>query len=80
MITRKNILKGNRTIRTFVDEDLVQKSGTFKRNFTQAFKDWYIRVKSWSTSLFMENRNAWWWKPAMRIQCPGVIFPKDDDK
>lgn len=80
MITCKNILKGNRTIRTFVDEDLVQKSGMFKRNFTQAFKDWYIRVKSWSPFLFMENRNAWWWKPAMRIQCPGVIFPEDNSK
>lgn len=80
MITHKNILKGNRTIRTFVDEDLVKKAGTFERNFTQAFKDWYIRVKSWSTSLSMENRNAWWWKPAMRTQCPGVIFPEDKAK
>lgn len=80
MIKYKDIVKGHRTIHTFVNEELAQKSGTLERNFTQAFKDWYIRVKSWSPSLFMENCNAWWWKPAMRTQCPGVIFPEDNDK
>lgn len=80
MIIRKDIFNGKRTIRTFVDEDLVKKSGTLERNFTQAFRDWYIRVKSWSPTLSMENCNAWWWKPAMRIRCPGVIFPEDNAK
>ena len=80
MIIRKDIFNCKRTIRTFVDEDLVKKSGTFKRNFSQAFKDWYIWVKSWSPTLSSENGNAWWWKPAMRTRYPGVIFPEDNDK
>lgn len=80
MIKYKDIIKGHRTIHTFVNEELAQKSGMFERKFSKAFKKWYIRVKSWSTTLFYEDHNAWWWKPAMRIQCPGVIFPKDYDK
>ena len=67
-------------ISCFINLRLEEEVKKLKRDFSPEFKEWFIQMKAkFDTGLSRHgNDNDWWWKPAMRIQIPGVKFPGED--
>ena len=64
----------------FTNRKLIEEVKKLKRDFTPEFKEWYIQMKAkFDNGLPLHgDENDWWWKPAMRIQMPGVKFPGEE--
>lgn len=64
----------------FRNQQLLEKVKQLKRDFSPEFKDWYIQMKAkFDNGLSRHgDENDWWWKPALRIQIPGIKFPGDE--
>ena len=64
----------------FRNQQLLEEVKQLKRDFSPEFKDWYIQMKAKFDNGLPRHGdgNDWWWKPAMRIQIPGIKFPGDE--
>ena len=73
-------LGGVCTIYGSVNKKLMNESKKLKREFSSEFKEWFIWMKAnFDNGLPLHgDENDWWWKPAMRIQMPGVKFPGEE--
>mgnify|MGYP003417343972 CR=1 FL=1 len=73
-------LVGVCTIHGSVNTKLMDEAKKLKREFSPEFKEWFIQMKAkFDNGLSMHgDANDWWWKPAMRIQIPGVKFPGEE--
>lgn len=63
-----------------INTKIMEEVKKLKREFSPEFKNWFIWMKAnFDTGLPMHgDENDWWWKPAMRIQIPGVKFPGEE--
>lgn len=71
-------LGGVCTIYGSINTKLMEEVKKLKRDFSPEFKEWYIKMKAKFDKNLLGDENDWWWKPAMRIQIPGVKFPGEE--
>ena len=73
-------LGGVCTIYGSINLKLMEEAKKLKRDFSSEFKEWYIQMKAKFDNGLPRHGDAndWWWKPAMRIQIPGVKFPGEE--
>lgn len=73
-------LGGVCTIYGSINTKLMEEVKKLNRDFSPEFKEWFIQMKAkFDNGLPLHGyENDWWWKPAMRIQIPGVKFPGEE--
>lgn len=64
----------------FINLRLEEEVKKLNRDFSPEFKEWFIQMKAKFDNGLPRHgdENDWWWKPAMRIQIPGVKFPGEE--